>query len=234
MGRKLLAWSAHVYTATGAVLAYLMVRAAVERDYEAAFSWMIAATVIDATDGWLARLARVRDVLPRFNGARLDDIVDYLTYVFAPAILLERAGVVDGGVGHAAIAAMLLASAYGFGREDAKSPDHFFVGFPSYWNIVAFYLYAGGLPVPINAAIILLLAALVFVPIGYVYPSRTPTLRPLTLLFGLAWGLLLIWLVLKLPAIPTRWLVLSLGYPVYYVLLSLILHRRRRVVEARH
>lgn len=189
---------------------------------------MIAATAIDATDGWLARRARVSEVLALFNGARLEEIIDYVTYVFAPAIVIERAGVLNGAVGHAAIAAMLIASAYGFSREDAKSPDHFFTGFPSYWNIVAFYLYAGGLPAPTNAIIILLLAVLVFVPIGYVYPSRTPTLRPLTLLFGSAWGLLLIWLVLKLPAIPTRWLVLSLVYPVYYTGLSLILHRRRR------
>lgn len=190
---------------------------------------MIAATAIDSTDGWLARRARVRDLLPLFNGARLDEIVDYVTYVFAPAVVMEQSGVVAGATGHAAIAAMLLASAYGFSREDAKSPDHFFIGFPSYWNIVAFYLYVGGLSADTNAGIVLLLAALVFVPIGYIYPTRTPTLRVWTLLLGSAWGLLLIWLVLELPASSRPWLAISLAYPLYYFVLSLILHRRRRL-----
>jgi phosphatidylcholine synthase len=188
---------------------------------------MIVATVVDATDGWLARRARVSNVLPLFSGARLDNIVDYLTYVFAPAIVMERAGVMAGVSGHAAIVAMLLASAYGFSREDAKSSDNFFTGFPSYWNIVAFYLYMGGLSADTNAGIVLLLAALVFVPIGYVYPSRTPTLRTWTLLLGSAWGVLLIWLVLELPASPRQWLAVSLAYPLYYFILSLILHSRR-------
>ncbi len=106
---------------------------------------MVAATFVDATDGVLARRARVKDVLPGIDGARLDDIVDYLTFVFLPVLLALRVGRAAIRMGWRGGAAMLLSSAYGFAAADAKTDDHFFTGFPSYWNIVALYLYVAGL-----------------------------------------------------------------------------------------
>src|SRR5688500_11111954 len=129
---------------------------------------------VDATDGVLARAARVSVRLPWFDGAKLDDIADYLAYVFVPALFVWRALLVPDAWTIPVAAAMLLASAYGFNRDDAKTEDHFFTGFPSYWNIVVFYLLLAGLPSTVNAAILVALALLVFVPIKYIYPSRTP------------------------------------------------------------
>ena len=57
--------------------------------------------------------------------------------------------------------AMLLASVYGFNRDDAKTGDYFFTGFPSYWNIVVIYLFMMQLPQQTNAIVLLVLAALV-------------------------------------------------------------------------
>ena len=37
---------------------------------------------------------------------------------------------------------VLIASAYGFSREDAKTPDHSSPGSRLYWNIVALYMVA--------------------------------------------------------------------------------------------
>ena len=224
-----LAWAVHVYTAAGAVLGLLALLAAVDGDFRAAFLWLVAATAIDASDGVLARLARVQERTPRFDGARLDDIVDYLTYVFVPAVIMVRAALFPDLLALSMAAVVLLSSGFGFGRADAKTDDHFFTGFPSYWNIVAFYLFAGGLPGWANAATVATLAALVFVPVGYVYPSRTPALRPLTIGFGLAWSALVCWLVWRLPAVSGHWLLLSLAFPAYYVAVSLWLHSNRRV-----
>jgi phosphatidylcholine synthase len=226
--RPILAWLVHLYTALGSVLGFLIVREAIEGRYRAAFMLMLVATVVDATDGWLARTLRVKELLPAFNGGRLDDIVDYLTFVFAPAVVLERADVVTGPLGTSALFAMLLSSAYGFSRENAKTADHFFTGFPSYWNIVAFYLYVLRLSPQSNAVVILVLAVLVFVPVAYVYPSRTPQLRLFTVSLGIVWGLGLVWLLFQTPNVPVGWLWLSLLYPLYYFVLSLVLHRRRR------
>lgn len=221
------AWSVHAYTASGALMGLAGVLAVVAGDYRQAFAWMFAATVVDGTDGVLARRARVKEVTPGFDGARLDDIVDYLTFVFLPAFLLVYAGLLPQGLSFVVASAMLLSSAYGFASIDAKTSDHFFTGFPSYWNIVALYLFVLGLTPIVNAAIVLMLAALVFVRIGYVYPTRTPTLRVTTLTLMVAWGVMLLGIIWWLPSPPRTLVLASLTFPVYYALLSFVLHARR-------
>jgi len=222
------AWLAHLYTALGAVLALFATQAVFRSDFRAAFLALAAATVVDATDGWLARALRVKQVLPGVDGGRLDDIVDYLTYVFVPVLLLGAAGLLPDGWAMGVGAAVLLASAYGFAQSDAKvvTLDHYFTGFPSYWNIVALYLYVWRLPAGVNAALILLLAVLVFVPIRFVYPSRTVVLRAPTLVLGATWGVLVLVMIWRLPATDGPWAALSLVFPVYYTVLSLWLHAR--------
>jgi phosphatidylcholine synthase len=125
------------------------------------------------------------------------------------------------------VSAILLSSAYGFARTDAKTDDHFFTGFPSYWNIVALYLHAAGLAPAVNGGILLVLSALVFVRIGYIYPSRTPTLRVLTIALGLVWAVLMLNTIFTLPDVSRPLLVASLFFPAYYVGLSFVLQSRR-------
>ena len=221
------AWAVHAYTATGAVLAFLAMQAASIRNFRAAFLWLFVAVLVDATDGVLARSARVHERVPSFSGEKLDDIVDYLTFVFVPAVILWHAGAITGAWTIPVVAAMLLSSLFGFVSEDAKTDDHFFTGFPSYWNIVALYLVVLGLSPVLNAVILLILSALVFVPIGYVYPTRTATARSVTLTLGLLWSAMMLVLVLQLPR-PHRLVAwLSLFFPVYYTILSLVLNARR-------
>ena len=222
------AWLAHVYTALGAVLALFATQAVFQGDFRAVFLALAAAIFVDATDGWLARALRVKEVLPGYDGARLDDIIDYLTYVFVPVLLLWEAGLLPVGWELEIGSAVLLASAYGFGQVDAKvvTDDHYFTGFPSYWNIVALYLYVWRLPPEVNATLLLVLAALVFVPIRFVYPSRTVELRGLTLVLGALWSAVVLAMIWRLPATDGLWPALSLVFPVYYTALSLWLHAR--------
>jgi phosphatidylcholine synthase len=227
LARRSCAWAVHAYTASGTVAAFVATIAIIDRNYRLAFFLMVLATAIDATDGLLARLARVKDVTPRFDGARLDDIVDYLTFVFVPILLLYHAGNLPSGWGALVVGSVLLSSAYGFASTDAKTEDYFFTGFPSYWNIIALYLHASGLPVAANAAILLALAALVFVRIGYVYPTRTPVLRGVTNVLCALWGLMVVAIIWTLPDVPRTLLIASLFFPVYYVVLSLTLNARR-------
>jgi phosphatidylcholine synthase len=217
----------HAYTATGVVWGFLSLRATLEGDYRAALLWLLLATLVDATDGALARLVDVARTAALIDGARLDDIVDYLTFVFLPALLLYHSGALPHGWDALVVSCMLLSSAYGFASSDAKTDDHFFTGFPSYWNIVALYLHAARVPPAINAAILLVLSALVFVRIGYVYPSRTPTLRPLTLALGAIWAVLMVALIFTLPDVPGVLFAASLVFPVYYTGLSFALQARR-------
>jgi phosphatidylcholine synthase len=221
------AWFVHLYTASSAVLALLATRAIFEYRFRDAFFWLAATIIIDATDGVLARAARVSQRLPWFNGAKLDDIVDYVTWVFVPAVFVWRSLLVPDAWTVPVASAMLVSSAYGFNRVDAKTSDHFFTGFPSYWSIVVFYLFVMHGPQVANAIVLLALAVFVFVPIRYLYPSRMPKWRAVTVALGVAWGVTLLVMVWQLPAISRALLWGSLAYPVYYVLLSLALRRRR-------
>jgi phosphatidylcholine synthase len=181
-------WTLHLYTASGSVLALLATLAAVSGEVERALWILLAAMVVDGTDGMLARRLRVSTTIPRFDGARLDDIVDYLTYVFAPVILLLTSGHLPGGTAGLVVAAMpLLASCIQFCRTEAKTEDHYFLGFPSYWNVVAFYVVVLELGPAATTAILVTCAVLVFVPIKYLYPSRTPRLRVLNLSLAGLW-----------------------------------------------
>jgi phosphatidylcholine synthase len=225
--RRAAAWSVHGYTALGAVAAFAGVLAVFHGRYRDAFLLMIGATLIDATDGVLARAANVKGLTPAFDGARLDDIVDYLTFVFLPMLVVYQSGLVLGWLGLVTVSLVLLASAYGFARTDAKTEDHFFTGFPSYWNIVALYLYAAQLPSVVNAAILLALFALVFVRIRYIYPTRTPVLRGPTIALGLLWAIMMGVVTWQLPVVSRPLLIGSLFFPVYYTVLSFVLHARR-------
>jgi len=223
----MIAWLAHIYTASGAVLAFLAARAVVDHDYRTAFFWLGVQIFVDATDGLLARALRVHERLPGFNGAKLDDIVDYLAYVFVPALFVWRAVLVPDSWTLWVAGAMLISSAYGFNRADAKTADHFFTGFPSYWNIVVFYLLIARLPAAVNGVILLVLAVLVFVPIRYLYPSRTPVLMWPTNILGAIWGVLMLMMLWQYPAISRPVFLASLAFPIYYVVLSLMLQIRR-------
>ena len=221
------AWLIHLYTASGALFAFLALSRIFYDRYQDAFFWLFLAVIVDATDGVLARRADVASRLPWFNGAKLDDTIDYLTYVFVPAFFVWHALLVPDRWSMAVVAAMLLSSAYGFNRADAKTEDRLFTGFPSYWNIVVFYLYLAGWTPEVNTAILFVLAVLVFVPVRYVYPSRTPVLRAPTIALGSLWSVLMAAMLWQMPVVSRPIFWVSLAFPVYYLLLSLALDLRR-------
>jgi len=222
------AWLVHLYTASGIVLAFLAARAFIEFDYRTGFFWLWLQVFVDATDGLLARRLRVRERIPWFDGAKLDDITDFLTYVFVPALFVWRGALVPNAWVLYGVGAILLSSAYGFDRTDAKTSDHFFTGFPSYWNVVTFYLLVARWPSEVNAAILAVFAVLVFVPIRYVYPSRTPAWSVVTNVAGAMWAGLMLLMLWQYPAVSQAAFFVSLAYPAYYLLLSVALHFQTR------
>ncbi len=226
MSRRVAAWGVHLLTASSAPAGVLAILA-IERGSAAWAFWLMTYTLaVDSVDGTLARAVEVKRVLPYFDGTLLDNVVDYLTYVIVPAVFLIHMDVLPSTAAVPVALCPVLASAYGFCRTDAKTADHYFTGFPSYWNVVVFYLYALGWPRALNAAIVVIFSILVFVPIRYLYPSRTVVLRWLTLTLGLTWAALMLYLLALVPAAPRGLVLVSLLFPAYYVGLSLALHVR--------
>jgi phosphatidylcholine synthase len=239
---RFLGWCVHGYTALGLVAAGLIAVLLSDNPDAGAFRWcfllMAFATIVDSTDGFLARRVRIKEVVPGFDGRRLDDIVDFLTYTFLPLLLVWRAGILPKGQ-DAWLFLALLASAYGFCQVQAKTDDGYFLGFPSLWNIVALYLYALPLWAWAKLAIVVVLALLTFVPVRHLYPSQPGRLNRVATLLGIAWSVLFISVIWRLPhggqaqvdesTLLMAWI--SLTYPVFYLGVSWALtaaHWRKR------
>ncbi|KAJ1684728.1 hypothetical protein LUZ63_019999 [Rhynchospora breviuscula] len=235
-GQRLAAGSVHAYTAIGSVLALLMVHLSYRGDVEAVLWLFLAAIFIDGTDGFLARRFRVKEVMPGFDGALLDNIIDFMTYALAPMVLLWASGALpDGFWGGFWAAVPVLASSYQFCQAQAKTDDHFFMGFPSYWNAVAFYAIAGSFSPAVTVLALAVCTVLVFIPVKYVYTTRTETLFYVNMTLAALWMVAYAIVVAQLDSPPLWLLYGSLVYPVYYVALSLWLtyltSRRARLGE---
>ncbi|MBX9948621.1 MAG: HAD-IA family hydrolase [Candidatus Obscuribacterales bacterium] len=235
--RKTLCWGVHLYTGLGlvcaAAIAALIVQGGAD-SFRWAFIIMGVALFIDATDGTLARRLEVKKVLPGFDGRRLDDIIDFLTYTGLPLLLVYRAGIMPAGWDWTLMVAAM-ASLYGFCQTDIKTADGYFLGFPSYWNLVAFYLYVLPGPAWLTVSLVLGLALLTFVPTRYLYPSQGGWLNNFTNVLGGLWGLNLAWVVWCMPAgqFPGAETftaaAISLFFPVWYVAASFAVEAKVRM-----
>lgn len=222
--RKTLAWSVHLFTATGAVWGFLALRAIFAHEWKLAILWMAAAIFVDGFDGALARRFDVKTYAGRVDGALMDNIIDYFNYVVVPALFLVEADLVPPALALPCAVSILLTSAYQFSQVDAKTDDtneYFFKGFPDYWNVVVVYMLVLGIPSWLNFGFLALFNILIFVPIKYIYPSRTVRLRKLTLALTYAFGVLGAAGLLLYPNEP-KWIWwVTLLYGVYYFAASL-------------
>lgn len=220
--RVALAWSVHLFTASGAVWGFLALIAIFRHDWRAMILWMIVAMFVDGIDGTLARWADVKTYAKGIDGALLDNILDYLNYVVVPALFLVEADALPYGTRLLGACSILITSAYQFTQTDAKTDDHHFKGFPSYWNVMALYMLLMNLPQWLNFGFLMFLNVLVFVPIKYIYPSRNSYLRQLTLVLTYLYGAVGIWGLLQYPNQP-EWVVwVSFVYVAYYLVLSIL------------
>ncbi len=230
--QQFLGWCVHGYTALGlvaaAIIAVLLVRGGPE-SFGWAFLLMALATIVDSTDGTLARWVRIKEVVPGFDGRRLDDIIDFLNYTFLPILLVWRAELLPAGQEYWLLLP-LLASIYGFCQVKVKTDDGYFLGFPSLWNVVAFYLYVLPLGSWASLAVIVVLAVFTFVPSKYLYPSQPGRLNQAATILGAVWAVPLGWLLWRVLASTTprhdpsiqRLAVATLLYPVLYLAVSWI------------
>lgn len=239
LGSAIAGYAVHVYTATGIVFALLatleICRA--EPDVRLVFIWLLIAVLVDATDGPLARAVDIKRTAPAINGRTIDDIVDFLTFTFIPLLLIARMSWVPEPV-LLFVTPPLVASLLGFANVGAKDEQHgFFLGFPSYWNIIALYfaLLTPRFGVWPNGIVLLILALLTVMPIGFIYPNLAPPRwKPLIMIGACVWLLTLVATLILYPAVPFWLIAVSLIYPLLYSVVSMIEYRalRRRLTTA--
>ena len=235
--QRLAGWLVHAFTASGAYIGLLALLAIYQGKLVTSF-WLMGTTiVIDAVDGMFARLIKIKIAVPQIDGALLDNIVDFLNYAIVPVFFILAAPLVPSPLRFICALIIVLASCYQFTQVDAKTDDHFFKGFPSYWNIVVFYLFFLQMNHWLNLLILLALAALSFVPIKYVYPSRldylteSKLLRVGMLAATIVWGIATAGLIWVYPKSNPILVWLSMGYLVLYVIVSL--YRTRFPLDAK-
>jgi phosphatidylcholine synthase len=185
----------HLLTASGAAVSLLSCMAAVVGDWTSAFIWLGIALVVDGIDGPIARRYRVRERLPKWDGAALDFVIDYTTYVFVPAIIVARGLQLPSVLGAFCGIVVAVSGALYFADTRMKRPDNSFRGFPAVWNMPVFVLYAFSPPAdsipqwwPAVVVIsVVALALLTFLPVNFVHPLRVVRWRTPTLIVVAIW-----------------------------------------------
>lgn len=215
---NLKAWGVHLYTMLGGVIGMLALVAISNEQIQYAWILLIIALVIDMTDGMLARRYRVSEVIPNFDGAKIDDLIDFLTYVWAPVLVIYVTGLISNPLW---LALPVIGSLYAYGRPSMKEIDGeaYFIGFPSYWNILVIYLYWLQPSETVVVGLLLFFFVLSFIPSRYLYPSKNPKFPFMTLGVGSVWVIVMIVLILQ-PEPNTLIVLISLIYPIYYMLAS--------------
>jgi phosphatidylcholine synthase len=187
MTLRLKALSVHLLTATGAVFAMLAMLAAVEEKWSLMFLWLVVAFIVDGVDGPLARHYDVQTNAPQYDGALMDLIIDYLTYVFIPAYALFKSGLLPGWTGWIAIIVITFASVVYFADTRMKTKDKSFAGFPGCWNMVVIVLFALQPGFVAILFIVGVLAVAMFTPFKFIHPVRTARWRWVSLPMAVAW-----------------------------------------------
>jgi phosphatidylcholine synthase len=198
--KKGIAWSVHAFTTSGIVLGFLALVAVLKNDPVAAFMWLGLALFVDGIDGTLARKARVTEYTPNFDGASLDLVIDFFTYVAVPALMIYWFNMVSAPFWFStstwslmAGALVMAVSCYTFANVGMKSFDYYFVGFPAIWNVVVLYFYlfdTKNLGWPLNLFVVVALSILTFIPIKFVHPLRVTHWRGFTVSMTVLWAAL--------------------------------------------
>jgi phosphatidylcholine synthase len=230
--RRMCAWGVHLFTASGAVWGLLSILAIQQQQYKLLLLWIALAMFADGFDGMLARRAHTKVYAAELDGGLLDNILDYLNYVVVAALMLIESRLLPQGWGIPVAALVMLASAFQFSqveaKEDTRTGEHFFKGFPSYWNILAIYLLMLGLNPWINLVFVLVCLVLVFVPIKFIYPSRTTFHPRVNKVVMVIWSLTGLWMLIQFPSSAPGWVIgINLLAAAAYVGLSLASTLRR-------
>ena len=218
---KTLAWSVHIFSASGLLAAFMSILAISDKNWRAAMAWLLVCLLIDGIDGTFARKFNVKKVLPHINGKTIDYVIDFATYAIIPAYFFYSADLVEPSWNLPLTFLILIVSAIYYGKEGMVSDDNYFVGFPVMWNVVVFYLvFIFSASLWFNAAIIIIFSILHFIPIKFAYPSRATRLKTITIIFTTLIMLVMPLAVWFYPNVPNLLKLLAIGNLTYFGLLA--------------
>lgn len=220
---KIPAYGVHLLTAVGAALGLWSIILIYDGYFQQAF-WVLALSVlIDSVDGTLARALNIKTEAPKIDGALMDNIIDFVTWTVAPLFWAYATMHIPYWV----LMICALSSILGFSNTDAKTSDDFFLGFPSYWNIVVLYIFLLNLPVVFSSVIMIFFAAGTVLPVKFIYPTKTVYFKMPTIVLGSLFFVQLLLLLYLFEDSPQFLIYSSFLYPVYYFGLSFYLNLKK-------
>lgn len=195
--QKSLAFGVHAFTASGMVAGFMAILAITAHEFKTAMLWLFVTLIIDGIDGTFARLFKVKEVLPNFDGSMIDAVIDFATYGIIPAYFIYEASLLPEDYRLLGAAIILMVSAIYYGKSGMISNDYYFIGFPVMWNMVAFYLFfVTNISEWLNFILVVIFAIMHFIPIKFLYPSRTQKYRWLNITVSAIFVISNIWIIM--------------------------------------
>lgn len=217
---KIAAYGVHVFTALGAVLGLWAIILTFQGYFQYAIWVLFVAVIVDSVDGVLARSVDIHQNAPKIDGALMDNIIDFVTWTIAPLVWIYA----TMGIPLWVLMLCALASIFGFSNVEAKSSDDFFTGFPSFWNVVVFYIYLLSLSTGVASVIMLGFAIATIIPVRFIYPSKTESFQKITIALGILYLFQFIALLILFEESPMLLVYSSFIFPTYYFGTSFYLH----------
>ena len=168
----LLGWLVHLITSLSAVLALFGFYAVSQGNDVVVLMILVLTVIIDAVDGPLARLLKVKKTIPNFDGAMLDNIVDFTSWVVLPAFLILKSNIFPNEWRTIFAIGIILSSCYQFCCTDLKDETSTFKRWPSAWSLVVICLFLWTPPLLVSLPAMIVLFVLSFIPISFIHPLR--------------------------------------------------------------
>ncbi len=182
---------------------------------------MIVCQVLDGFDGPIARKLDVKAHAPQINGHTLDLVVDYVTCVVVPVVLMIQLKMILEGWEITIAGLILFTSALWFARSDQETEDHWFNGFPASWNLVipSFLILDVSHRWALIISVIICIVQLTTIKFPHLVKVRT--LRPFTLTLTTLYFTAMTVLSLEYPDGPDELKPLLIIAPAYVVALAI-------------
>lgn len=126
----------HSVTAFGAIAGLISLEKFINGNFRSGLLWLIICQIIDGFDGPIARKIDIHIHATKFDGHILDLVVDYVTCVVVPVVMLIRLELLTGDRSLIYAGLIIFTGALWFARTDQETEDHWFNGFPAAWNLV--------------------------------------------------------------------------------------------------
>lgn len=223
---RLVGLFAQLYTGAGGVLALLCIMEASSNNINRALLFIFLAAIVDATDGSFARRTRAASALPEIDGSKLDGIVDFSTNVISPAYILLKTHCLPNP-NFLFISLIIISSCFRYCRTDNPWRSQGFLrGLPVPWSFFLFYSVFLPIPPAVSGAAVILLSVFQFAPIRFIHISKLGQFRLSSAAAFFSWWAIYLLVSQGIIKHTLPWILISLSFPLYYLTLSVALHRR--------